>query len=221
MPTDQRAGLLTHPAWLAAWSLNDGNDPIHRGIWVLEKLLAGKLQDLPPDVDAKVPINPHQTLRERMELLREERCWNCHHKINPLGETFEIFDDWGRYRTHVYFGEDGKIVTRRDQKFEALLEQGKLTPRKVNAAGAIAGTGDPGVDGKVENAIEMLHRLGRSERTRQSFIRHLFRYFMGRNEMLSDSRTLIEAEQAYLAGEGSFKELVVSLLSSDSFLYRR
>ena len=39
--------------------------------------------------------------------------------------------------------------------------------------------------------------------------------------MLSDSRTLIEAEQAYLAGEGSFKELVVSLLSSDSFLYRR
>ena len=95
MPADQRAGLLTHPAWLAAWSLNDGNDPIHRGIWVLEKLLAGKLQDLPPDVDAKVPINPHQTLRERMELLREERCWNCHHKINPLGETFEIFDDWG------------------------------------------------------------------------------------------------------------------------------
>ena len=221
MPADQRAGLLTHPAWLAAWSLNDGNDPIHRGIWVLEKLLAGKLQDLPPDVDAKVPINPHQTLRERMELLREERCWNCHHKINPLGETFEIFDDWGRYRTHVYFGEDGKIVTRRDQKFEALLEQGKLTPRKINATGAIAGTGDPGVDGKVENAIEMLHRLGRSERTRQSFIRHLFRYFMGRNEMLSDSRTLIEAEKAYLASEGSFKELVISLLSSDSFLYRR
>ena len=67
----------------------------------------------------------------------------------------------------------------------------------------------------------MLHRLGRSERTRQSFIRHLFRYFMGRNEMLSDSRTLIEAEKAYLASEGSFKELVISLLSSDSFLYRR
>ena len=221
MPSDQRAGLLTHPAWLAAWSLNDGNDPIHRGIWVFEKLLAGKLQDLPPDVDAKVPINPHQTLRERLEVVREERCWNCHHKINPLGETFEIFDDWGRYRTHVYFGEDGKIVTRRDQKFDALIEQGKLNARKVNATGAIKGTGDPAVDGNVEDAIEMLHRLGRSKRTRQSFIRYLFRYFMGRNELLSDSRTLIEAERAYLASGGSFKELVVSLLSSDSFLYRR
>ena len=73
----------------------------------------------------------------------------------------------------------------------------------------------------VENAIEMLHRLGRSERTRQSFIRHLFRYFMGRNEMLSDSRTLVEAEKTYLNNGGSFKALVVSLLSSDSFLYRR
>jgi hypothetical protein len=67
----------------------------------------------------------------------------------------------------------------------------------------------------------MLHRLGKSQRVRQSFIRHLFRYFMGRNEMLSDSRTLIAAEKAYVENGGSFKELVVSLLSSDSFLYRR
>jgi len=44
---------------------------------------------------------------------------------------------------------------------------------------------------------------------------------MGRNEMLSDSRTLVAAERAYLANNGSFKALVVSLLSSDSFLYRR
>ncbi|QTN33242.1 DUF1588 domain-containing protein [Akkermansiaceae bacterium] len=221
MPSEQRAGLLTHPAWLAAWSVNDGNDPIHRGIWVYEKLLAGKLQDVPPDVDAKVPVDPHQTLRERMGLLREERCWNCHHKINPLGETFEMFDDWGRYRTEDFFGEDGKIVTRRDATFERLLEDGKLTARKVDATGTIAGTGEAGVDGDVENAVEMLHRLGKSQRVRQSFIRHLFRYFMGRNEMLSDSRTLVEAEKAYMDSDGSFKELVVSLLSSDSFLYRR
>ena len=47
MPLEQRAGLLTHPAWLAAYSLNDGNDPIHRGIWVRERLLAGVIQDVP------------------------------------------------------------------------------------------------------------------------------------------------------------------------------
>lgn len=221
MPKDQRAGILTHPAWLASYSFNDGNDPIHRGIWVREKLLAGVIQDVPPDVDAKVPTNPHKTLRERMDILRDERCWVCHRKINPLGETFEMFDDWGRYRTHDYFDEDGVLVTRRDATFDRLLEQKKLTARPIDATGAITGSGDPAVDGEVKNAVEMMHRLGNSDRARQSFIRHLFRYFMGRNEMLSDSKTLIEAEQAYLDSDGSFKALVVSLLSSDSFLYRR
>lgn len=221
MPKKQRAGLLTHPAWLATYSLNEDNDPIHRGIWVYERLLAGVLGDVPPDVDAAVPIDPHKTLRERMEPLRAEQCWKCHRKINPLGEPFEMFDDWGRYREVSYFDEEGKIYMRRDGQFERKLKEGKLTTRKVNAAGAIAFSGDPEVDGKVIDAVEMMQRLGRSDRARQSFIRHLFRYFMGRNEMLSDSKTLIEAEKSYLDNGGSFKSLVVSLLSSDSFLYRR
>ena len=213
--------MLTHPAWLAAYSLNEDNDPIHRGIWVYKRLLAGVLGDVPPDVDAAVPTDPHLTLRERMEPLRSERCWKCHRKINPLGEPFEMFDDWGRYRAQHYFDEDGEIYTRRDTEFDRKLKEGKLTTRKVDASGSIAFSGDPKVDGKVKNAVEMMHRLGNSDRARQSFIRHLFRYFMGRNEMLSDSKTLIEAEQAYLNSGGSFKSLVVSLLSSDSFLYRR
>ena len=221
MPADQRAGLLTHPAWLAAYSWNEDNDPIHRGIWIYERLLAGVLGDVPPDVDAAVPTDPHKTLRERMEPLRSERCWKCHRKINPLGEPFEMFDDWGRHRTKHYYDEEGNIYMRRDGNFDRKLADGKLTTRDVDASGKIEFTGDPAIDGEVSNAVEMMHRLGRSERARQSFIRHLFRYFMGRNEMLSDSKTLIEAEEAYLASGGSFKALVVSLLSSDSFIYRR
>ncbi|MFT5130274.1 MAG: hypothetical protein ACI8W8_003903 [Rhodothermales bacterium] len=217
----RRAGILTHPAWLTAHSVNDGNDPIHRGIWVREKLLAGVIQDLPPDVDAQVPPDPHKTLKERLELVRTEKCWRCHKKFNPLGETFEMFDDWGRYRDQFYFDQDKKLVTRRDKAFEDMQKQKQLTSRPVDAAGAISGSGDPAVDGKVKDAVEMMQRIGRSDRARQSFIRHLFRYFMGRNEMLSDSKTLIEAEQAYLESGGSFKSLVVSLLSSNSFLYRR
>jgi len=44
---------------------------------------------------------------------------------------------------------------------------------------------------------------------------------MGRNEMLSDSQTLIDADQAYLKSGGSFNAVIVSLLSSDSFMYRK
>ncbi len=76
-------------------------------------------------------------------------------------------------------------------------------------------------NGIVDNAIDLADRLSKSAKVRQSVIRHAFRYFMGRNELLSDSQTLIEADRAYLDSGGSFKALVVSLLSSDSFLYRR
>ena len=41
-----RKGLLTHPAWLIAHSQNLETDPIHRGKWIREKLLAGTIPDL-------------------------------------------------------------------------------------------------------------------------------------------------------------------------------
>ena len=44
---------------------------------------------------------------------------------------------------------------------------------------------------------------------------------MGRNELLSDSQTLIAADKAYLESGGSFNAVIVSLLTSDSFIYRR
>jgi hypothetical protein len=55
---------------------------------------------------------------------------------------------------------------------------------------------------------------------RQALIRHAFRFFSGRNETPGDAPTLQETERAYLKSGGSFKALVVSLLSSESFLYR-
>ena len=63
---------------------------------------------------------------------------------------------------------------------------------------------DENLDGEVANALDLIMRLAKSDRVRQSIIRHAFRYFMGRNEMLSDSQTLIEADKAYLSSGGSF-----------------
>ena len=67
----------------------------------------------------------------------------------------------------------------------------------------------------------MLRRLAESDRVRQVFIRHVFRYFLGRNETPCDAAvSLQEAEKAYLDKGGSFKALLVSLLSSEYFLFR-
>ncbi len=238
MPKHQRAGILTHPAWLVAHSFNAENDPVHRGIWVYEKLLAGYLADVPPEVDAQIPEDHTKTLRDRMELLRDKACWKCHHKINPLGEAFEIYNHYGRWIDADYFDADGKLFTRlrtfheyeQDGRtrsafhmvdHDGWVKEGKLTRRPVNARGSFDQIGIPGLTGEFADATEMCRILAKSPRVRQSIIRHAFRYFMGRNEMLSDSKTLIDADRAYVESGGSFKAVVVSLLSSDSFLYRK
>jgi Protein of unknown function (DUF1585) len=73
----------------------------------------------------------------------------------------------------------------------------------------------------VKDALDLIDRLAKSERVRQSIIRHAFRFYLGRNETLSDSQTLIDADRAYVNSGGSFKAVIVSLLTSDSFMYRK
>ena len=51
-------------------------------------------------------------------------------------------------------------------------------------------------------------------------MRYVFRFFMGRNETLGDAKSLQDAHKAYVDNDGSMNALVLSLLSSDSFVYR-
>jgi mono/diheme cytochrome c family protein len=212
-------GILTHPAWLIAHSANFFTDPIRRGRWVQEKLLAGRVPDVPITVDAKVPEDPHRTLRQRVESVtghKQEACWKCHQHMNPLGYAFEMYDDFGRPRTEEPLENPENLITKGNGKDK--LDTYKTRP--VNTTGYLRGTGDDTLDGPVDDALDMIDRLAQSERVRQSIIRHAFRFFMGRNETLSDSATLIDADQAYLASGGSFRAVIVSLLTSDSFMYR-
>ena len=200
--TGQRAGILTQPSWLTAHSGNFDNDPVKRGKWIYEYLLGGVVPDIPITVDATVPEDHDKTLRQRFEKTNDRYCMRCHGKMNPPGMAFEMFDDVGRYREK-----------------ELLRDNKTLVP--VDARGGIAESGVPGLDGDVNNAIELMHKLAKSPHVRQVFVRHAFRYWMGRNETLDDSPTLMAADDAYVKSGGSMKALVASLLASDSFLYRK
>lgn len=217
-PIAHRKGILTHPAWLLAHSQNTETDPVRRGRWIREKLLAGRVPDVPITVDAQIPEDPHRTLRERLDsVTKQQECWKCHQHMNPLGLTFEIFDDFGRYRTQESLEHPENII--RKGNGESVGNVYRTKP--VDASGRLSGSGDPALDGEVQNAFELIDRLAKSDRVRQSMIRHAFRYFLGRNEMLSDSKTLIDADRAYLENGGSFRAVIVSLLTSDSFMYRK
>lgn len=212
-----RKGILTHPAWLVAHSGNFQTDPIRRGRWIQEKLLAGRVPDIPITVDAQVPEDPHMTFRERVEkVTSSQECWKCHQHMNPLGFPFEAYDDFGRYRIEESLEHPDNLLERGPGN-----EADRYKTRTVETHGNLVGTEDPTLDGAVIDAFDLIDRLARSDRARQSIIRHAFRFFMGRNETLDDAQTLRDADRAYLENQGSFKAVVVSLLTSDSFRYRK
>lgn len=195
-PEGQRMGILTHPAWLVSHSDAMDNHAIHRGKWIRERLLGGGIPDVPITVDAMLPDEPDTTLRQRMRVTREKYCWTCHEKMDPLGLPFEMYNHAGVYRTTEL---DKPVITE----------------------GEVIDSGDPELDGPVRNAIEMIEKLASSERVEQVFVRHAFRFWMGRNETLNDAPILQAAHKAYRENGGSMKALLTSLLTSDAFLYRK
>jgi hypothetical protein len=196
LPAAQRMGILTHPSWLVSHSDATDNHAILRGRWILERLLGGAIPDAPITVDAVLPDEPKETLRHRMRVTREDYCWRCHQKIDPLGLPFEMYNHIGLYRTK---------------------EQGKV----VDTTGEIADSGDPDLDGPVKDPLEMIQKLANSERVKQVFVRHAFRYWMGRNETINDATVLQDAYHAYRDGGGSMNAMIASLITSDAFLYRK
>lgn len=90
-----------------------------------------------------LPDEPNSTLRERMRVTRQDYCWTCHKKMDPLGLPFESYNHTGLFR----------------------LEEQK---KPVDATGEIIDSGDPSLGGKVENAIEMIQKIARSRSGRNS-----------------------------------------------------
>jgi len=187
--SNRRAGILTHPAWLIAFSDNTKNHAIQRGRWIRTKLLGGVIPDAPIEVDARFPEDSELTLRERMKVVRKQECWRCHQRMDPLGLPFEQYDLWGRHRTE---------------------ELGQ----PVDTTGTLNGQ-------SVTDPISMVHQLAGSKRVHQVFLRHLFRFFCGRNETIYDARTLRDMEAAYHSHQGSLKQAILELLASDSFIERQ
>ncbi|MCG8584908.1 MAG: DUF1588 domain-containing protein, partial [Pirellulales bacterium] len=219
-----RKGMLTHPAWLIAHAQNTETDPVIRGKWIREKLLAGTIPDVPITVDAAIPEDHHKTLRQRLAGATETAyCWKCHKEMNPLGYAFEAYDDFGRFRREEPLEYEEHLIKKGPkQNGDHLVDTRDIFKTlPVDSTGYLKGTGDDSLDGPVTGALDLTERLAKSRRVRQSIIRHAFRYFMGRNEHLSDSKSLIDAEQAYVDSGGSFDAVIVSLLTSDSFIYRK
>jgi len=118
----QRAGVLTHPLILSAFSYHRSSSPIHRGVFLTRNVLGRSLKPPPMAIEFMDDrFDPSLTMREKVtELTRKPNCMGCHNTINPLGFSLENFDAVGRFRTSDndrpidsvadYVAPDGRVL---------------------------------------------------------------------------------------------------------------
>ena len=192
---DERAGVLTQPAVLAAHSGFDGGDPVRRGLFILENILCMHAPSAPPDIPP-VPEDPGSefTTRERLAAHTvDPACRGCHETMDPLGLPFERYDAVGRFRLE----ENGKTIDPSDS-FDRLSEPLAYA-----------------------DAIEMVNALAQTPEAQRCFVASAFHYAYGRAPSKADACEMAALEASFAATRGDIVELFVSIVSSNHFITRR
>lgn len=100
----ERAGLLTHPAFLALYAHYERKtSPTFRGLFVRKRILCGVVPPPPPGISTILPeTRPDRPMTARELLAEHQRnpvCASCHAAIDPIGLGLENFDQVGAFRT--------------------------------------------------------------------------------------------------------------------------
>ena len=112
-----RGGLLTQGAVLKVTADGRTTSPVHRGVWIVDRLLGTPPPPPPPTVPAVSPdLRGSTSLREQLAShLADARCAGCHAHFDPLGIALENFDVMGAWRTRYRSLAKGEEVTGIDR----------------------------------------------------------------------------------------------------------
>jgi hypothetical protein len=196
-PSSERAGLLTQPAVMALLAYPTQGSPIHRGIFVRERLLCQKLPPPPNNLLIKPPDpDPNATTRQVFEEhTNDPACAGCHMLIDPIGLGFENYDGIGRYR---------------------VIENGQA----VDATGALGHTADPSIEGDFDGAVSLSGMLAEARQVEDCVADHWYTFAMGHPETPSDMCAADQIRTTFATTEGSFEDLLIAIATSDAFRYR-
>lgn len=118
-PPQWGVGLLAQGSVLAANAQAQSSSPTQRGLLVFEKLLCNHRPPPPANIPALPPaMSGVTTTRDRYEKQHvAEGCRFCHKQFDPIGFTFEHFDEVGRYRADergLPINDSGRVLNSAD-----------------------------------------------------------------------------------------------------------
>lgn len=192
----ERRGLLTTVGFLASNASSVNPDPIHRGLFIAQKLLCSNVSAPPGEIPPLPTPDPDQTNREAIEAITEvpdSSCVACHGTvINPFGFPFENFDSVGSLRTN---------------------DNGNPLDLKTS----------PSIDGEtveVDGALELIDALASSAVAYQCYGQLLASYLMGRSYDSADEDLAGRIGDAAFA-DAPLIDVIAEAVVSPQFTYRR
>ncbi|MEM7676695.1 MAG: DUF1592 domain-containing protein, partial [Myxococcota bacterium] len=194
LDAEQRRGLFTQLGFLMANATSVNPDPIHRGVFLTERIACNPVAAPPEDIPP-LPAVEGRTNRETVEAHTEvpgSSCSGCHSLlINPFGWPFEGYDAMGAVRT-----EDNGLPI---DSTASIFIKGEMY--------------------NVANAVELADTLSASKSVHECYAKHWIEYAMGR-PLIDEDKGLIEAIQRLSTENGSVKSLLARIVESPAFLAR-
>ena len=196
LPPKQRAGILTLPGVMASHAYLTQTSPIHRGLFVQQRLLCVSPPAPPASaVISEPPVTEGTTSRQRFEAHRTDpACAGCHRLLDPLGFAFEHYDALGRYRD---------------------TEAGQ----RVDARGELDGPYSA-INGSFYGAIALAERLADSKEAESCTALQAYRFASGRSETDDDACSVQQMQERFAATGGDLRQLMLAFVQTPAFLYR-
>ncbi|MCA9623767.1 MAG: DUF1588 domain-containing protein [Myxococcales bacterium] len=195
-----RQGLLSQGSFLSAVAKFDDTSPTQRGLLIRTRLFCQEFSL--PDASLMVNVDeppagpdPNACKELRYNMWETDGCKMCHSMLEPVGFGLENYDTAGRYR-------------------ETELNRPDCT---ISGEGKLEGVGS--FSGPSELANMLIDDGG----VDACIAQQLLRYTLGRYEMSDYEKNLLDrlVPIAQNGGELRFKDLLIELVSSDTFRHRR
>lgn len=188
-----RTGILTSAGFLAVNAHKTQTSPTHRGRFVRIQMLCQDVPPPPEGVDTSLPAPdpnaPPQTLRERLEVHREQAaCAGCHALMDPIGFAFEDYDAIGAHR---------------------VVDENGLP---LDSTSEIEGV-------PVANGTEVGAVIAALPQASQCIARRFYEHAGAHLVEAGEEGAVQELVDEFIASDYDFRSLVVALVVNDGFRY--
>jgi hypothetical protein len=207
-PDAGRRGLLSHGSFLSMAGNYSDTSPTQRGKLIRTRLLCQEIPPPPPNVNNVEPTTsaagPCKLDRYAAHRTSGTVCAGCHALMDPVGFGLENYDRLGRFRTHDIDADPDSPT------YGQLLEQC-----------AIPGEGEVVGLGKFNGPAQLSEVLVAGNVLGPCVAEQFYRFAAGRKKDDTDAAGIEEYKTTFASSGNRFRELVLSLVTSRGFGYRR